>query len=132
MQRWAVCLMVMTIACATAPADAGGKSRNRERLEALAKKIRTEVATPKADRVAQCRAAAFGAKPCGGPWRYVVYSTKVSDAKKLESMIGEYNALEKTINREEGRASDCAFVAEPDVALIGGVCRASATSPPSS
>ena len=60
----------------------------------------------------KCRAIAFGSKPCGGPWSYLVYSTSI-DTLKLNKMVETYNQLEAKINQECERFSDCAMVSPP-------------------
>src|SRR5262245_42764287 len=94
----------------------------RERLKNLKRDIDAEIGSPRADKLAQCKHIAFGAKPGGGPWRYLVYSTARTDEARLKQLISEYNALEKQINEEEGLSSDCSYVTEPELALKGGVC----------
>lgn len=98
--------------------------RERRRLQ---RQISEEVGVPVADSVQQCRTIAFGSKPCGGPWQYLVYSTAVSDSTRLRSLVSRYNVLEEDFNRRTGRASDCAFVMRPDTALVDGVCTAAVT-----
>lgn len=116
--RWALAAIAVL-------AVADEKSPDRRRLESLEREIRAEVATPRAAKLSQCRAIAFGAKPCGGPWRYLIFSTSTSDVERLETLVAEYNALERKINKEEGRASDCSFVGKPGLALRDGICQRS-------
>jgi hypothetical protein len=71
----------------------------------------------------QCRAIAFGAKPCGGPWSYLVYSTATADTLRLAEAVAAYNRREADLNREQNRSSDCLFVSPPQVACAGGFCR---------
>jgi hypothetical protein len=94
----------------------------RERLSEIKRAIDAEIGTPHADSLAQCRHIAFGAKPCGGPRMYLVYSTARTDEQRLKRLVSEYNALDKKINEEEGLSSDCAAVMEPKLVLAGGVC----------
>jgi hypothetical protein len=97
---------------------------DRERLRELKRAIDEEIGEPRADSVAQCKYIAFGAKPCGGPWTFLVYSTTRTDESKLQRLVREYNALQKKINAEEGLASDCSVPPEPELTLENGVCAA--------
>ena len=97
---------------------------DRERLRDLKRAIDVEIGEPRADSVAQCKYIAFGAKPCGGPWTYLVYSTTRTDESKLQRLVREYNALQKKINAEERLGSDCRLVPEPELVLENGVCAA--------
>ncbi|MGH8542103.1 MAG: hypothetical protein ACREX3_00310 [Gammaproteobacteria bacterium] len=84
--------------------------------------VLAHIGEPRCDRVDQCRAMPLGAKPCGGPWRYVVYSTLTTDSAVLASAAAEYTALEAEQNRRTGAASDCRFVAAPSLSCSHGYC----------
>jgi hypothetical protein len=71
-----------------------------------------------------CRTIAFGAKACGGPQRYLIYSTAATDSARLAREVARYNDAERKRNREEGRMSDCMMVVRPQVSCISGQCRA--------
>jgi hypothetical protein len=106
--------------------SAGSRSNTnqskRERLKNLKRDIDAEIGTPRADNRSQCKQIAFGSKPCGGPWKYLAYSTAKTDEARLKQLVSDYNALEKQINEEEQLASDCSLVTEPRLELKDGVC----------
>lgn len=110
------------ILVSVAGTTAAGSSDTRQKLRELHQAIEAEIGTPRAETAEQCRTVALGAKPCGGPWRYLVYSSAVSDEKRLGKLVSEYNALERKLNVEEGRISDCSFVVEPKVTLVDDIC----------
>ena len=60
----------------------------------------------------ECRYIAFGAKPCGGPWEYLIYTTSI-DTEELELLVTEFNAQEANYNETCGAISDCAVALEP-------------------
>ena len=60
----------------------------------------------------ECKVIAFGSKPCGGPWSYLVYSTSI-DEERLEALVESYNIYEQDYNMACDVASDCMFVTEP-------------------
>lgn len=91
-------------------------------LETLRKAIDDEIGKARADRLNQCRTIAFGRKPCGGPWEYLVYSIAETDPLTLRGLVSRYNRLEGEINESEGRVSDCMYVMRPDTALVGSRC----------
>jgi len=72
--------------------------------------------------VEQCRALPLGAKPCGGPRTYVVFSTVTTDSVRLARAAAEYTALEAERNRRTGAVSDCQFVAAPSLTCSQGYC----------
>jgi hypothetical protein len=108
-------LFLIALACTTGcarvrsppPADQAAS------MDSLRAVVQGLVSEPTCDDVAQCRAMAFGAKPCGGPWSYLVYSVTASAA---------YNAREAEVNRQEGRVSDCRMVTAPAVECRDGTC----------
>ncbi|HKY09176.1 MAG TPA: hypothetical protein VJQ55_13075 [Candidatus Binatia bacterium] len=92
------------------------------RLKELNRIIEREIGTPTADQPSQCKSIPFGSKPCGGPARYLVYSTAKTNESRLTQLVHEFNALQKKINEERKLMSDCSFVTEPQVELVDKVC----------
>ena len=80
------------------------------------------VGEPSCTDVSQCRLIAFGAKPCGGPWRFLLYSTATTDSVQLQVAVSNYNARETELNRVYHRTSDCSVVPRPHVTVINGRC----------
>lgn len=81
-------------------------------LKQLGEKIKALADSSVCNDTTTCQYIAFGSKPCGGPWSYLVYSTSI-DTEALEKMVTEYNALEKQLNEKYGKNSDCAMVSPP-------------------
>lgn len=71
----------------------------------------------------ECGTIAFGSKPCGGPWKFLIYSLTAADVKLLTEKVTAYNALEKEVNIKTGRSSDCSVAIKPNVACVDGVCK---------
>ena len=99
------------------------QQNDSERLKELGRIIEQEIDTPAANEPSQCKLIAFGSKPCGGPARYLVYSTAKTNETRLKQLVEEFNQLAKKINEERKIFSDCMFVSEPKVELVDGVCR---------
>ena len=99
------------------------QQNDSERLKELGRIIEQEIGTPAANEPSQCKLIAFGSKPCGGPARYLVYSTAKTNETRLKQLVDEFNQLAKKINEERKIFSDCMFVSEPKVELVDGVCR---------
>lgn len=96
---------------------------DKEKLAKLKKTIDARIGKPKAKRPAQCKTIAFGSKPCGGPSRYLVYSTLKTNESKLERLVSEYNRLEEKYNKENELVSDCMLATEPEIILENGICK---------
>ena len=96
-----------------------------EQLAELAGDIFRLVGTPAAEHPRYCKALPFGAKPCGGPASYLVYSTQVTDSAELEPMVERYNVLSARYNEQEGLVSDCAVLNPVVPNVVNGICVAS-------
>lgn len=69
-----------------------------------------------------CATAPVGSKPCGGPWRWVVYCADSVDEVALLELIDEHAAAEEQYNIDNGILSDCAVELEPAVVWLNGQC----------
>lgn len=74
------------------------------------------------DDPAECRFIAFGDKPCGGPWSYLIYSSSNVDSVALGELVAEYNQYNEEINRRYNLMSDCSVPNEPNLGCLGGRC----------
>ena len=71
---------------------------------------------------AGCNYIAFGDKPCGGPWKYLLFSNSV-DLAKLQEMVKSYDEMNRLYNIQTNAVSDCMFVLPPtEVKCVNGVC----------
>lgn len=102
------------------PSDAA--QQYAARLRELGTLIEMEISAPIATEPKQCKSIAFGSKPCGGPWKYLVYSTARTNEARLKQLVKEFNQLERKLNKERKVISTCEFVTEPKVEFVGGVC----------
>ena len=106
------------------PDDAvNNEQSNQANLKKLKKEIDREIGKPRAKRLNQCRVIAFGAKACGGPKSYLIYSTLQTNENKLKRLVNQYNSIEEKINKETDAMSDCMFIEEPKVSLVNGMCK---------
>ena len=62
--------------------------------------------------VTECAYIAFGSKPCGGSWSYLVYSTSI-DVQLLIDKVEEFNQIQHEYNIKYGIVSDCSVVLPP-------------------
>lgn len=80
------------------------------------------IGTAAASDAAACRVVAVGAKACGGPLEYRVYSATASDAAQVEAQAARITALDRRANAQFQYVSDCMLVGEPQAALVDGRC----------
>lgn len=79
---------------------------------------------------ADCSTLAIGAKPCGGPERYLAWSRAVTDGRELAEWASAYSQARRAHHERSGLLSDCAVVPEPSVRCVRaageatGRCRA--------
>lgn len=108
--------------------EEGHQEAYMEELEQLKKEIEATVETMNGSSAcgedSPCVAIAFGAKPCGGPWEYLIVPSSVDYLGPLMEKVSGYNELEKEINEQFGLSSDCMFVEEPEVICKDGKCQA--------
>lgn len=88
------------------------QEEEREELDIYKKTIEDLAATSVCNEDTECKFIAFGSKPCGGPWNYLIYTTSI-DTEKLELWVEDYNQREADFNTNWGVASDCAVVNPP-------------------
>jgi hypothetical protein len=91
-------------------------------LAGLLQEIRIAAGIARADDVSQCRVIALGQKPCGGPERYLVYSTLTADEARLQALVERYNAAAAQRARDQDLVSDCQVLEAPVLGLEGGFC----------
>ncbi|MFN8358095.1 MAG: hypothetical protein U0Y10_26775 [Spirosomataceae bacterium] len=122
MKKWAAILLVYgTLACDTSrPAPI---LIDQEKLSLLETEINDFIKDNACKPDRTCGTIGFGSKPCGGPWKYLVYSLSVEDVLTLTEKVNEYNALEKELNVKTNKTSDCSLVQPPRVACVEGQCK---------
>jgi hypothetical protein len=71
-----------------------------------------------------CKVLGIGAKPCGGPSEYIIYSLTNTDEKQLISKVNEYTNFQKEYNVKNQLVSDCLLIPIPTVDCVNGICTA--------
>jgi len=92
------------------------------RLQTMEAEILALIGDPLCSAGSECAAVPFGSKPCGGAWRYLVYSTGTVDEAALRQKVDEYNALNAVLNKRCGVLSDCMLVVAPQVGCVADKC----------
>lgn len=95
-----------------------------ERLAEIRRNIEQEIGVPYASEPSQCKLIAFGSKPCGGPWNYLVYSAEKTNESRLRQLVSKFNKLQKRTNEERKIYSDCALAPKPKLEFFDGICSA--------
>jgi hypothetical protein len=115
---FAVIIIAFVIHCG----DSFEEKHDKAVLEALREDILNMIGEPACFVDGQCRYIAFGSKPCGGPWEYLIYSMAVSDSVQLVEKVTYYNEYEDMMNHKYGYGSDCSVPETPTLGCVDGVC----------
>lgn len=71
-----------------------------------------------------CAYVAFGSKPCGGPWTYLVYNSNIDEATFL-NRVEDFNKAEDAFNIKWNIVSDCEAPQPPlSMQCVNGKCTA--------
>lgn len=74
------------------------------------------------DADAQCHSIGVGAKACGGPERYLAWSSKNSDGARLRALVAEHAAARRAADAKAGMMSTCSVVTDPGATCSAGLC----------
>ncbi len=95
---------------------------DRQALDTKRHNIVSYINTASCSTPSGCRAIAFGAKGCGGPWEFFIYPTTL-DTAKLIQLVDAYTQEEKSFNLKWKVISDCSLVTLPDsTRCVNGTC----------
>jgi hypothetical protein len=108
-----------------APAAAPGRTAD------LLARIEAERADAACDTDAQCHTIGIGSKACGGPERYLAWSSRNGDGTRLRALVAEHAAARRADDAKAGMMSTCSVVPDPGATCSAGHCmlRAPGTGP---
>ncbi|MGK5054722.1 hypothetical protein [Janthinobacterium sp. RB2P8] len=88
----------------------------------LLAQIQAEVGSAACDTTQQCQTIAIGAKACGGPERYLAWSSKDNDGKKLKALAQAQAEASRKQQQADGMMSTCSIVTDPGATCEAGRC----------
>ncbi|WP_052354163.1 hypothetical protein [Flectobacillus major] len=103
--------------------ELSGETADNQKLEQLGVDVQ-DFAKNKACSGDDCRVIPMGAKACGGPTQYLVYSVSKVDEKLLVAKVQAYTDFQKELNKKYNRMSDCMILSPPVVNCVNGLCTA--------
>ena len=118
MAAW-VAVLLLVSACQAQPLPAKSASASLAAEAALLARIEAEVGGAACTSSAQCRTLPIGAKACGGPARWMAWSTTTGRADQLLAWSAQLADLQRRRFEATGMMSTCSIVPDP-----GAVCRA--------
>lgn len=105
-------IFLVTISCSLEESN-GQQDSDLKVLTVLGDEITALADSSVCNDETECAYIAFGSKPCGGPWGYLVYSNSI-DTDELIEMVEKFNQLQTNYNLKYSLTSDCSLVAPPD------------------
>lgn len=79
----------------------------------LLQQIQAEIGDAACDSSDQCRTLAVGSKACGGPERYLPWSSKRSDGARLGQVAEQYAQARRIEDEKSGMMSTCELIMDP-------------------
>jgi hypothetical protein len=76
----------------------------------------------------QCHTIGVGHKACGGPERYLAWSSRNDDGTRLRALVAEHAAARQAEDTKKGMMSTCSVVPDPGAACSAGHCVLRATN----
>lgn len=95
--------------------------KNTDPEETLAN-LMAEIKTENCQQESDCAIVGVGAKPCGGPDSYAVYSIKSSDVKKVTQLAGIYQQQMEKYYQDNAIMGICMVTPKPDIACNNNQC----------
>ncbi|ADO74183.1 hypothetical protein [Stigmatella aurantiaca] len=106
------------------PAETEHVKTLRQNAERLAQEAKALVNPNGCSKVEECEVAGFGQKACGGPREFVVYCSRTTDTKALQTRLDALMKAEKAWQEAAGLMSNCGLTRRPRPQWVDGVCRA--------
>ncbi|OGB06060.1 MAG: hypothetical protein A3E25_23120 [Burkholderiales bacterium RIFCSPHIGHO2_12_FULL_69_20] len=113
-----VAAVLLVSACQAQPLPAKSASASLAGEAALLARIDAEVGGAPCSSSTQCRTLPIGAKACGGPARWMAWSTTTGRADQLQAWSAQLADLQRRRFEATGMMSTCSIVPDP-----GAVCR---------
>ncbi len=88
----------------------------------LLQQIKAEIGDAACDTSQQCKSLPVGHRACGGPETYLPWSTKRSNAQKLERLGAQYAKERQEKDTKAGMVSTCQMMMDPGATCSAGRC----------
>lgn len=119
----AICVGALLLATSACSAPAQDTPTTPPASQAsLLEQIQSEVGKAACDSTQQCQTIAIGAKACGGPERYLAWSSKNNDGKKLKALAYAQAEASRRQQQNDGMLSTCSIITDPGASCVAGRC----------
>jgi hypothetical protein len=113
-------LLLASTACGSAPSASTPAASIS--AAALLPRIEAERGKASCDTTDQCHTIGVGAKACGGPERYLAWSSKDNDGNRLKALVQQHAELRRAEDAKAGMMSTCIFLPDPGATCQAGQC----------
>ncbi|WP_075794435.1 hypothetical protein [Massilia putida] len=114
-------LLLASSACRSDAPQAPSTTVDKGSAPLLAR-IEAERGDAACDADDQCHTIGVGHKACGGPERYLAWSSKNTDGTRLRALVSEHAAARRAEDTKTGMMSTCSVVPDPGAACSAGHC----------
>jgi hypothetical protein len=115
-----IILLLLLFACNNNDTDL--VAVKEQQMAEISANVEAIIANKSCGGVDDCASIAWGSKPCGGPWSYLVYAPGNVNVPQLEQLVSEYNQLQAEVNQLTEAVSDCSVVLEPGLECLDDIC----------
>lgn len=115
-------LLLSLFSCDQVPVELTNQEADEARLAEMLAEIELLISDKSCTKDGKCTVMAYGAKACGGPVGYLVYSSGNVNETQLKDLVEEFTELQSLMNDEYGYISDCSIPNPPDVSCLDGNC----------
>jgi len=127
-------LLVAASACGSAPPPASptpapASAPMAGKTDTLWKNIQAANADTSCDTQSQCHTMGVGSKACGGPERYIAWSSKNNDGAALKALVEQHSAARRADDEREHMMSTCSLISDPGASCRAGQCTMNPVSP---
>ena len=88
----------------------------------LAAQIQELIGSAPCSEAAQCHSMAMGAKACGGPERYLAWSSAQTRQEQLDALARRLKAERQAQLHASGEVSNCLAAVDPGAQCVAGHC----------
>jgi hypothetical protein len=121
--RTLILLLLAGCAACTTAAPQAPQAQQAPQSDTLAR-IHALAGTPNCSSDEQCHALPLGARACGGPESYLVWSSARTSQAEIEALGERYKEERRAANKASGLMSTCQFLMDPGAVCRAGTCQA--------
>jgi hypothetical protein len=113
---------IVSTICLGLMAHAAVYADENSKLAALRAEITALIGPATCANLVNCRIAALGIDPCGGPLEHVAYSWLSTEKIALETKIAEYNFVQEDAQKKSPAVGACVTKPEPVATCVNRRC----------